>query len=612
MADNSILEPLSEYNLKYKEMIKQNSLNYFEELVKESKVDLAENKLLVRKYNENLNVSNKYDKLEKQGRTIKIILTILTVIVFLNALYLIYYGFSCDEVVKSIIGFGLIAIGIILIIIICKKVNKLIEYRRNKKEYYFKEANSYKEKAYLQMESLNNLYTYDIPNKIIESTTPLIKLDSIFDIDKCQYLHEKFKLPDNNDINSSVNYVRSGSIVGNPFVILNTYNTKMQPHTYVGSIVIHWTTTTHTKEGTRTVHHSQTLTASVTKPAPIYYYDTRLIYGCEAAPNLSFGHEPNDIKNKSEKQIQSIVKKGTKQLSKKEERATKNGGSFTMMANNEFEVLFNGDDRDNEVEFRVLFTPLAQKNLLGLMKTKEPYGDDFYFYKKKMLNYIISDHSQKFNYNFDERILYNFDLEDAKNKFVNYISNYFKNLYFELAPLLSIPAYQQFKTREYIYNIPSRSNITSYEHESLANRFDRRHLIHKDSKTDCILKANFEHKVGTSDKIAINAYSYDTIEHVDIIPTLGGDGRMHDVPVHWLEYIPIVRTSYMESKNLHLNKEEYQKTQKNEKFKDFISQYSKNSAIIYKEGLFSVLLNGNLKDEDMDKLNEIFNKEGEI
>ena len=31
------------------------------------------------------------------------------------------------------------------------------------------------------------------------------------------------------------------------------------------------------------------------------------------------------------------------------------------MANNEFDALFNGDDRDNEVEFRLLFTPLAQK-----------------------------------------------------------------------------------------------------------------------------------------------------------------------------------------------------------------------------------------------------------
>lgn len=611
MSDNSILEPLSEYNLKYKEMIKQNSLNYFEDLQKESKVDPNENKLLVNKYNENLNLSNKYARLERQGRTIKIILTVLTIILFIVSLYLIYYGFSYDEIIKSIIGFCLVPIGIVLIIVICKKIKKLIEYRCEKKEYYFKEANSYKEKAYQQMAPLNNLYTFDIPYKIIEATTPLIKLDSIFDVDKCQYLHEKFNLPQNNDISSSVNYVQSGSIVGNPFIILNTYNTKMQPHTYVGSIVIHWTTTTHTKEGTKNVHHSQTLTASITKPAPIYFYDTRLIYGCEAAPNLSFGHEPNDIKNKSEKQIQSFVKKGTKKLSKKEEKETKNGGSFTMMANNEFEVLFNGDDRDNEVEFRFLFTPLAQKNLLNLMKTNEPYGDDFYFYKKKMLNYIISSHSQKFNYNFDERMFYNFDLEAAKNNFVNYICNYFKSLYFDLAPLLGIPAYQQFKTREYFYNMPYKSNITSYEHESLANRFDRSYLIHKDSKTDCILKANFEHKIGLSDKIAINAYSYDTIEHVDIIPTLGGDGNMHGVPVHWLEYIPIVKTSYMESKNINLNKEEYQKSQKNDIFSDFMSQYSKNGAIIYERGLFSVLLNEDLNDEDMDKLNKMFNKEGE-
>lgn len=63
----------------------------------------------------------------------------------------------------------------------------------------------------------------------------------------------------------------------------------------------------------------------------------------------------------NERQLEKYVKRETKKLEQKEEKATKNGENFTVMANNEFDALFNGDDRDNEVEFRLLFTPLAQK-----------------------------------------------------------------------------------------------------------------------------------------------------------------------------------------------------------------------------------------------------------
>lgn len=42
--------------------------------------------------------------------------------------------------------------------------------------------------------------------------------------------------------------------------------------------------------------------------------------------------------------------------------------------------------------------------MLDLLKSKVPYGDDFYFYKHKKLNYIISSHSQNFDYNPDMSI----------------------------------------------------------------------------------------------------------------------------------------------------------------------------------------------------------------
>ena len=66
------------------------------------------------------------------------------------------------------------------------------------------------------------------------------------------------------------------------------------------------------------------------------------------------------------------------------------------MGNSEFEVLFGATNRNNEVQFRLLFTPLAQKQLLGLMKDKEiAFGDDFNFIKRNKINIIIPDHLKK-------------------------------------------------------------------------------------------------------------------------------------------------------------------------------------------------------------------------
>ena len=72
--------------------------------------------------------------------------------------------------------------------------------------------------------------------------------------------------------------------------------------------------------------------------------------------------------------------------------------NYQRFGNDEFEVLFGGTNRNNELEYRLLFTPLAQKNLLSIIKNPIPYGDDFSFIKDKMINVIRSNHSQTFDY----------------------------------------------------------------------------------------------------------------------------------------------------------------------------------------------------------------------
>ena len=72
----------------------------------------------------------------------------------------------------------------------------------------------------------------------------------------------------------------------------------------------------------------------------------------------------------------------------------KENRDFTSMSNTDFEVLFDALDRTDEVQFRTLFTPLAQTNMVSLIRSQTGYGDDFVFVKANRMNFVATDHSQ--------------------------------------------------------------------------------------------------------------------------------------------------------------------------------------------------------------------------
>ena len=48
-----------------------------------------------------------------------------------------------------------------------------------------------------------------------------------------------------------------------------------------------------------------------------------------------------------------------------------------------------------------------------------------------------------------------------------------------------------------------------------------------------------------SDKVELKAYSYRACDRIDYVPRMGGDGKMHLVPVPWVEYIPVEKSSFV-------------------------------------------------------------------
>ena len=537
-VDDSLLEPLKIYQERYEKDFAENADSYFEDLVKQSGVDVEANRKTVKNYDAECSRIAEIDKKLFKFRALRAFLIVLAV---LGALLLIV---GIAELVNAVYVAGsiMLSLGIILpigaIVTIFKVINPVLKNAEAEKAERQSKANELLKQAWAQTESLNALFDSDATRKLIEKTIPLLKFDDNFNMRRYDYLNGKYGFQDPSNPERSTIGILTGEILGNPFVVDRELVHTMGTCDYTGSIVITWTTTHVDSEGNvRTEHHSQTLTATITRPKPYYSEQTRLIYGNEAAPDLHFTHAPSHAENYSQKALESKVKSGVKKIRKQQQKSVQSG--FTEMGNAEFDVLFGALDRDNEVQFRLLFTPLAQKNILALMKDKETWGDDFTMVKSGPLNFISSEHSAQWDMDTSYSRYLSYSVDLSKEKFLSFNKAYFKSLYFDFAPLLSIPLYQQHKPREYIYKENYPRNFTGHETEYAVNAMGRRAFAPLGSATDVILKTSLLGSDGKSDHVRVTAYSYEAFDRVEYVSRLGGDGHMHTIPVPWVEYVPI-------------------------------------------------------------------------
>ena len=289
----------------------------------------------------------------------------------------------------------------------------------------------------------------------------------------------------------------------------------------------------------RTRTRSQTLHATVTKPKPFYSTQVVLHYCAQGGPELSFSRDASHLDQKSDKQIERLVKQGEKKLQRKTEEAVRENGDFMSMSNSEFEVLFDALDRTNEVQFRTLFTPLAQTNMVDLIRSKVGYGDDFAFLKRRRTNHIISEHSQGREVSVPAQSYASYAFDTIRENFTGKNGEFFKAVYFDFAPILAIPLYQERPVHS-LKPIPDYTQQYSFmECEALANVVDRRRVVHPRTKTQAILKSSFVSAKDGIDETCITAYSYDIEKRVDVVTMFGQDGHLHSVPVEWDAYLPL-------------------------------------------------------------------------
>lgn len=504
---NSVIyDPLEDFESKYKDIHFENANKFFENLVQQSEIDIEQNRETVRLYHE---YQENSEKLKENLNWLSFLRVLMCITVLLIPIVIIK---TTPEI---------------------RELRAEIEEAEKRAEELLAEAND-------QMLPLNKLFTDRDALNIIESTIPLMSFDEYFSAKQEADMKINYDFSECKEKEQSTIDVLAGNYNENPFLFENKVIHTMGKKTYHGHKEISWTETYRNKDGElETQTKTQTLHAAVTKPKP--FYDTQVVlnYCSQGGADLSFSHDASHLEQMSEKEVESFVKRGEKKLMKKTDEAISRNSDFMSMSNSYFEVLFDALDRTNEVQFRMLFTPLAQTNMVALLLSKLGYGDDFNFIKSKRTNRIISNHSQGRVINLlpENYISYSYDI--IKENFISKNIEFFKAVYFDFAPLLAIPSYQD-RPMHSLKPIPDYSQVYSRkECEVLANAVDSQYVVHPDTKTQAIIKSSFVRSKDNIDETCITAYSYDIKKRVDFVSVRGEDGHFHDVPVEWDEYLPL-------------------------------------------------------------------------
>ena len=266
----------------------------------------------------------------------------------------------------------------------------------------------------------------------------------------------------------------------------------------------------------------------------------------DAAPNLKFERNPSNLLSGfMQKRRQNMKRKELKEFSQN----LNDEYNYTMMSNEEFEMLFETKFRNNETEYRLLFTPLAQEQMLKLIKDEtDSFGDKFVFMKDKKINYISADQLEAVSLDVGQNDFADYDFQRCREKFFSINESIFKTLYFAMAPILSIPLYQQHRTQKTIYGSDD-SRSSSWEWECLLNGVSEeyvRRLKHVGCVTDHIVKAKKKKDVsdGMTEIEAVSC-GFSGADRCDTVRVWGGDGCVHRVDVPWVEYSPVTQSSQL-------------------------------------------------------------------
>lgn len=530
---DDVHEPLAQYASYFKTAHLNNTADFFEDLVRQSGVDEKANALTVQELRQLEQQAGGANATNKWWRILRGCVIALGAVA---ALYVFMHYAWLWLVLPAAVFVPAVY-----------RLNRIIEASREQIKNIEQACDKKRAEAWAQMASLNQLFDWDIVAKLMQKTVPRIAFDPYFANGRLEELRNGFAWSGELGDAHSVLCSHSGVLNGNPFVLARTLTHWMGSKTYHGSLQISWTEQV---RGTDGKWHSetryQTLNASIERPAPDYANQTYIVYGNEAAPDLVFSRSPSKLSKLEDGFFDKMRKNRAIKKLESKSRDMAEGNTFTVMSNREFDALFGATDRNHEVQFRLLFTPLAQQEMLKLLKDSEVgYGDDFAFDKRNMINIVEPEHMRHTDLGCEPEKFHSYELAKSRSFFNGYHNDFFRSFYFGIAPLLAIPLYQQHRSHADIYKDTYSRKSCFWEHEAIANYHGEAQFKHPECVTRNILKTTAKVESDGSQTVCVTASGYGSVGRVEYVAVRGGDGRTHNVPVHWDEYYDVQRTSNM-------------------------------------------------------------------
>lgn len=532
---SSINEPLSYYRDRLKQEHSQRVAEYFEELISASKVDVEANRATISEL-------KALEETQSNNNGKKSWWIALRVLLWVAAVISAFASFA-----GAAFNLLWLLLGVALAITDLASVGPRVAKLNDENAKLDTQIDELTEVAWDQMEPLNQLFRWNISKELAMQTFPELQLDEHFTESALYDLVATYGLDGSFNHGRSILRTQSGSLHRNPLVFYRFLQHWIGSMTYNGSLVIYWTETVRNAQGqTQTVQRSQTLFASVTKAYPEFAEGAAVILGHEAAPNLSFSRSPSNLSGVEDTRFNAWRKSSAlKSIEKQAKKQLKSGsGQLTTMSNREFETLFKALDRDHEIEFRLMFTPLAQQEMVKLLNdTSTGHGDDFIFAKRGRTNYVEPANLVGVDLDPAPSIFYTNDFEESKQFFNSFNNEFFRSIFFSVAPLLSVPLYTESRRLPVARSIEDGQLPNSWEVEVMANAIGEENFSHPNSITRNLLTAEV-HRAASGGVIAnVSALGYEGYDRLDYVSVLGGDGHWHQVPVPWVEYNSVEKRS---------------------------------------------------------------------
>ncbi|MCX5775432.1 MAG: hypothetical protein NTV44_03620 [Firmicutes bacterium] len=182
----NIYEPLKLFDSQFREAHKKNVSDYFEALVKKSKIKEDDNVQTVKQIRVKEAEVGAADKECKKHRARRGFFIFLIVVLFLGAIFFVYNFVqgvvSLPSYANILIAIAAVGLAVFLIVNITTKLNKEIKGLDKKLADLRTVLKGLTDVAWQQMYPLNTLYDWGMTAEIIHQTIPLIEMDKFFDI----------------------------------------------------------------------------------------------------------------------------------------------------------------------------------------------------------------------------------------------------------------------------------------------------------------------------------------------------------------------------------------------------------------------------------------------